>query len=262
LDNSTGNLFCFLIFFCYHKQPKTKSLIKPIPGKLDMSSSLSNLLKELASNPTVLLTTISGVVILINNFIKEGILFTRKKLKDSEQISYITELKYLDTKAIDNCKNSIIFRAITGKQTPIHIVNLIFNCYDPALAIYIYSKAVRYIQFDDKGQLLEPKIVRNKSANFALYILIALSSSLILLGYSGLDSLGSYHPNASSDANALNAIHIFINIFSVFFIIAVLFGLWGLNYSLNELTFLAKVRKFYDDYRLWKADQDRKQQVN
>jgi hypothetical protein len=217
-------------------------------------------LPQIIALVTGIVALVSAVATLINN-IKQGILFAPKRLKDSEQIIYLKEIFYLDEKAKNNYKNSIIFKALAGKQAPIHKVNLILNCYDPYLATYIYSKAVNYIQFEN-NQLSEPKLVRSRSVKVALYILIALSLSLMLLGYLGLNGLGSYHPNASSNANDLNAIRIFINIFIVLFMIVILFGLWGFNYSLNELSFLAKVRKFYDDYRLWKADQDRNQKVN
>jgi hypothetical protein len=231
--------------------------MSPVPSD---SLNPDNLTKMIAM-ATAAVALIGAVATLINNFIKEGILFNRKKLKDSEQIVYVKEMLYLDENAKNNYKNSIVFRALTGKQTPIHKVNLILNCYDPYLATYIYSKAANYIQFNN-NQLSEPKLVRSKSIKFSIYILIALSFSMMLLGFLGLNGLGSYHPNPSINANILNAIRMLINIFFVFFMVAILLGLWGFNYSLNELSFLSKVRKFYDDYRLWKADQDKDQQIN
>jgi hypothetical protein len=215
-----------------------------------MSYISPDLFKQVIPVTTLALPLISGVVVLLNNFVKEGIFFTRKKLKHSEQIEFIKDISYLDEKAKNNCKNSIIFRAITGKQAPVHIVNLIFNCYDPVSAMYIYSKAINYIKFNKKGQLSKPENIQGKALISSLYIMLIAaflltSSSLyaILVLMYVLFTLNNFRD--------------FLIVLRLLSIVLLCFGssLWAINYSLSEFSFLGKVDRFYKGHDHWKVDQ-------
>jgi hypothetical protein len=218
-----------------------------------MSSILPDFLKpdtlpQIIVLATGVVTFIGTVATLISNFMKEGILFASKRLKNSELMSCIEKLAYLDDNAKNNCKNSIVFRAMTGKQAPIHEVNLILNCYDPILAMDIYSKADKYIQFDKDDQLSEPDILLDGGLKFMKILFAAMSViSLFLLALSFSYSL-TLIINVPKQGNLFASI-IFLG-FSAF---SSGIGLVLLKNSLDRFDLLFKAKKFYRDYLLSKV---------
>jgi hypothetical protein len=217
---------------------------------------------QILKTAAALLTFLAAIARLIS--IKGGgISFARKRLQNSQRISDMREISYLDEKAKNNCINSIVFSAETGCQAPIHIVNLMFNCYDPALAMYIYSRAKNYIKFDNDDQLLEPKRIRSKwiIVLIAFMLLTSLSLAIVsLLGvFNGLKIILSLIMSFSKNINSAIYIFLFFVIFfTIVFVITTVIGFWGFRYSLNEFSFLDKVKKFYENYDQWKAAEEKK----
>jgi hypothetical protein len=194
----------------------------------------------------VALVSLANVIILmVNNFVKEGILFPRRKLSYSERVNLAKEISYDDNKSRNKFTNSLIFSAMTGRQTPNHKVNLILNCYDPALATYIYSKAPNYIKFEE-DKLIESKNLFKWSHKLLMwFISFLLLSSLFLLIY------GSY--GLVETLTNREPLHKFIGFLGIVTLWG--FSSWAINYSLNEFTFISKVKKFYSDYESWKKHQ-------
>jgi hypothetical protein len=198
----------------------------------------------------VVISLANVIILMINNFVKEGILFPRRKLSYSERVNLTKEISYDDNKSRNKFTNSLIFSAITGRQTPIHLVNLILNCYDPALATYIYSKAPNYIKFEkdefEKEKLIESKNLFKWSHNLLMwFISFLLLSSLFLFVF------GSY--GLAETLTNKEPLHKFIGFLGIVTLWG--FSSWTINYSLNEFTFISKVKKFYNDHESWKKDQ-------
>lgn len=123
--------------------------------------------------------------------------FVSRKIEDPKKknipkpeeldINIFNEIKYydrfnpnqLDESGKNNLKNALIFKKITNKNAPIHTINLIFNCYDPAEAIYIYSRADKYIHFNN-NQLEKPQLLEDNMHKHLLSLLIILSISSII----------------------------------------------------------------------------------
>ncbi len=119
--------------------------------------------------------------------------FVSRKIEDPNEknipkpeeldINIFNEIKYydrlsphqLDESGKNNLKNALIFKKITNKNAPIHTINLIFNCYGPATALFIYSRAEKYIHFNKKNELKKPEFLERKMHKCLLYGLHALS---------------------------------------------------------------------------------------
>lgn len=225
-----------------------------------MPITIDNLSKVLA-----VISSFIAILRVLNSSLLKTIESQREKdipKLEEIDISILNEMKYYDISSpnkIDdtgknNLKNSLIFRKITNKNAPIHIVNLIFNCYDPAEAIYIYSRATKYINFNNDYELEKPQILAGRSHKFLLDLLlffailslvanislIVLFTQLILIVMSNLDKIQSV-PQSSS--TLLLSILLF---FSVFTYISTIFSFRMLDDSLSGLRIYRKAVDFYD----------------
>lgn len=189
----------------------------------------------------------TGIIIFINNLIKSGPFPQRISRKESALLDFSDQVRYFSENSRDNCRNSLIFKKMTGRHAPIRIINLVFGCYDPHLATYIYSKAPRYLYFHrselENWQLQEPAVVRNRF----------LRPMLWLLGINGILLLGL----------SLHTIVVLLSGFSVisaqpgvmrFYVSSVLFllcmcmvAIAYCQYAYRESVFLELVRTFYAD---------------
>lgn len=176
-------------------------------------------------------------------------------------INVFNEMKYydifnpneLDETGKNNLKNSLIFRKITNKSAPIHIVNRIFNCYNPAEAIYIYSRATKYISFNQEGGLEKPKILKVKYHKALLNILLILALTslainillIFLCTQFLLIVINNFDVIQSAASNSTALILSLLLFFSVVTYVSTFFSLRMLDDSLSGLRLYRKATDFY-----------------
>ncbi|MGB7487540.1 MAG: pentapeptide repeat-containing protein [Phormidesmis sp.] len=189
----------------------------------------------------------TGAIALINNFIKAGSFTRRTNRRESALLDFSDQVRYFTEDSRDNCRNSLIFKKMTGRHAPIRIINLILSCYDPHLATYIYAKAPRYVHFQrselENWQLQEPAIVRNRFLQVMLWLM--LLNGLVLLGLSGhlltllVIGFRAIAPQPSLIRFALSAV--------AFLLCIGMIAISYCQYAYREMVFLDLVKTFYED---------------
>lgn len=186
----------------------------------------------------VALSVIGGLVVLANNFVREGLLVRLNNSKSTQMIEMLDKIQYVTEEGKNNYRNALIFKQATGRYAPIHTINLIFNCYDPCLAARIYSKAPPYIRFDLLEQNRSPAITARKISTFFSWILFATGACLLVLSLGILRIIGDANISVQSDAGLLYVTTITFFLFSFIAIIQI-------NYAGKNLIFLKDVDRFY-----------------
>ncbi|MEL7051939.1 MAG: hypothetical protein AAGM45_09140 [Cyanobacteria bacterium J06588_5] len=193
------------------------------------------------------LAILTGAIALINTIIKEGSFIRSSNRKDSAAVEIADQIKYFSNDSRDNCRNSLIFKSMTGRRAPIRLINLILNCYDPHLATYIYSKAPRYIFFRrdsiENWELEEPGIVRSRLLRLMLSLMIVSALALLILS---LYALGALLISAATAASFMTAV-LFYGVSVVVLVLLVVFAIALLRYAYKEIAFLDLVKTFYED---------------
>ena len=195
----------------------------------------------------IALALATGAIAFINDLIKSGPFTSRTSREDSALLEFSDQVRYFTENSRDNCRNSLIFKKMTGRHAPIRLINLIFSCYDPHLATHIYRKAPRYIHFDrselENWQLREPVVVCNPLLKAMLWLMLIDG---ILLG-----GLSVY--TAAVLVNGAQAVTLQPNVIR-FYTVSLLF-LLGMGvvaiaccrYAYREIIFLDLVKTFYAD---------------
>ncbi|MEL6555102.1 MAG: hypothetical protein AAFQ63_16800 [Cyanobacteria bacterium J06621_11] len=189
----------------------------------------------------------TGTIALINNLIKAGPFTRRTSRRESALLDFSDQVRYFSENSRDNCRNSLIFKKMTGRHAPIRIINLVFSCYDPHLATYIYSKAPRYLYFQrselENWQLQEPAVVRNHLLRPMLW-LIGLNG-LLLLGLS-IHTLIILLSGFSLIASQPGVMRFYVS--SVAFLMCMsVVAIAYCKYAYREVVFLDLVKTFYTD---------------
>ncbi len=189
----------------------------------------------------------TGAIALVNNFIKAGSFTRRTSRKESALLDFSDQVRYFTEDSRDNCRNSLIFKKMTGRHAPIRVINLILSCYDPHLATYIYAKAPRYVHFQrselENWQLQEPRVVRNRFLPVMLGLM--LLNSLVLLGLSGyLLALLILGFQAIAPQPALMRFYLSA---MAFLLCVGMIAITYCQYAYREIVFLDLVKTFYAD---------------
>ncbi|MGD1897636.1 MAG: hypothetical protein ACFB16_11875 [Phormidesmis sp.] len=189
----------------------------------------------------------TGAIALINNLIKAGPFTDRTSRRDSALLEFSDQVRYFTENSRDNCRNSLIFKKMTGRHAPVRIINLVFSCYDPHLATYIYSKAPRYIHFQrselENWQLQEPAVVRNHFLRTMLWLmflngllLCALCVYTVVVLVSGFSAIAAQP----------GIIQFYIS--SIAFLGCIgMIAIGYCKYAYREVIFLDLVKTFYED---------------
>ncbi len=189
----------------------------------------------------------TGAIALINNFIKAGSFTRRTSRRESALLDFSDQVRYFTEDSRDNCRNSLIFKKMTGRHAPIRIINLILSCYDPHLATYIYAKAPRYVHFQrselENWQLQEPAVVRNCFLQVMLWLM--LLNGVVLLVLSGyLLTLIVIGLQTSAAQPALLRFYLS----AIAFLICIgMIAIAYCQYAYVEIVFLNLVKTFYED---------------
>ncbi|MEL7331241.1 MAG: hypothetical protein AAFN12_03285 [Cyanobacteria bacterium J06560_2] len=189
----------------------------------------------------------TGAIALINNLIKAGPFSRRTSRKESALLDFSDQVRFFSENSRDNCRNSLIFKKMTGRHAPVRIINLVFSCYDPHLACYIYGKAPRYVHFQrselENWQLRAPAVVRNHFLRVMLWLMML--NSLVLLGLSGyivLILLNGFGELASQPG----IMRFYIS--SITFLLCMMVvAIAYCKYAYREVVFLDLVTTFYAD---------------
>lgn len=184
------------------------------------------------------LSVIGGLVVLANNFVREGLLVRLNYRKSTQMIEMLDKIQYMTEEGKNNYRNALIFKQATGRYAPIHTINLIFNCYDPCLAARIYSKAPSYIRFDLLEQNRSPAITARKISTVFSWILFATGACLLVLSLGILRIIGDANISVQSNVGFLYVTTITFFVFSFIAIIQI-------NYAGKNLIFLKDVDRFY-----------------
>ncbi|MEM9149326.1 MAG: hypothetical protein AAGB19_02590 [Cyanobacteria bacterium P01_F01_bin.3] len=189
----------------------------------------------------------TGAIALINNVIKVGPFTRRTSRQDSALLEFSDQVRYFTENSRDNCRNSLIFKKMTGRHAPIRLINLIFSCYDPHLATYIYSKAPHYIHFErselENWQIQEPVVVRNPLLKAMLWLMLINS---IILG-----SLSIYTAVVLLEGvQSITAQPEIIQFYAISLAFLLCMGIVAIAYcrhAYQEIAFLDLVKTFYAD---------------
>ena len=189
----------------------------------------------------------TGAIALINNLIKAGPFTRRTSRQDSALLEFSDQIRYFTENSRDNCRNSLIFKKMTGRHAPIRLINLIFSCYDPHLATYIYRKAPRYIHFErnelENWQMKEPVVVHNPLLKAML--LLMLLNGVILGGlsvYTAALLLGSLQASSAQPE--------MVRFYSISLTFLLCMGVVASAYcrhAYREIVFIDLVKTFYAD---------------
>lgn len=201
-------------------------------------------------NQEVLLSALAiatSAIALANNVIKEGSFVRRSNRKDAAAVEIADQIKYFSDDSRDNCRNSLIFKSMTGRRAPIRMINLILNCYDPHLATYIYSKAPSYIFFRrdsiENWQLEEPNIVQSRSLRFMLWLMTISAAALLLLSLYAIAAIILSVVAGTASAAAMSFYRSSIAMLTLLTVSAIVL----LRYAYKEIVFLNLVKTFYAD---------------
>lgn len=219
--------------------------------------NISKILAVISSFLAILKIINSGILKTIESQREQGI----PKLEDVD-INILNEMEYydisgsgkVDNSGKNNLKNSLIFRKITNKNAPIHIVNLIFNCYDPAEAIYIYARAEKYINFNNHNRLEKPRILERKNHKFLLNLLfylalLSLATNILLVILCTqflLIVIKNFEEIQSKSPNSVILILSILLVFTIVAYVSTIFSFRMLDDSLSGLRLYKKAINFYD----------------
>ncbi|PZD70493.1 hypothetical protein C1752_11495 [Acaryochloris thomasi RCC1774] len=222
---------------------------------------IEKLTEILASNSWRVIAAILGAVAAqITKSIVEQIKGSAKEnRKDISKFTLAKEIEYQNTTGVENLRNSLAFTALTQRTAPIHIINLVMNCYDPGEAIYIYSKTPGYIKFNPKKSDLGHELEKPKSIDAAVtaQYIVAFLSILTLV----LCLLGIRHFFKFLDPNIIKAViklpnsevlSVFIALMAFVFSFLVWHSFWLLKISTQDIQFTKRVKRFYRGYDLYK----------
>lgn len=187
---------------------------------------------------------ISLILNLIKNFINGSI--QDKKIQENDKINIINSICYDDERGKNNIRNSYIFFKLTHKTAPIHTINLIMNCRDPAEAIYIFSKAPNFIYIDN-DKLCKPKslLFFGKVINI---ILIVLSLTGFVLGFYLILLL--FDPDISTIRNNdSNTWSIIVAITIAFVVILFVLNYIFLKKAILNIELIKRTENFYLNYQ-------------
>lgn len=201
---------------------------------------------EVMFTQEVFLSILAGVIVLLNNYIREGVLVHLSHQKESELIRLIEEIRYSTEDGRNNYRNALVFKKATRRYAPIHIINQIFNCYDPCFAARIYAKAPTYLKFD----CTEPEgpcwRTRNLS-KFLSWTLFAVGVSLLLLSTFSMLAISTTDGSTASQQSQ-SVVYISFLVFLLFSMLSI----WIFHLAGRELIFLQDVDKFYKYYEEYK----------
>jgi hypothetical protein len=219
----------------------------------EFTKQLSDLLsKVLPKDSILIIPAVFLLYFLFSKFKEEKFLpsfFSEKvnleNLEDLEKLNYDDEGK-------KNYRNAFIFSKITGKVASIETINWIFNCFDPRLAIYIYSKVPAYLKLKD-GKLIRKSLTIDY---FFIFFLAAITIPvLILCCLYGISIILGATPIKT------NSTLIKVDIPVILTLSCLLLSIYFFDFSLRELRFINIVNDFYNTYSLWIFDDSMRDRI-
>ena len=136
---------------------------------------------------------------------------------------------------------------MTGKRAPIRLINRILNCYDPIVAMHIYSRASRYIRFkrDELGtwELERPRTIDNPLPKLLLWLLLIIGMTLLAVSAYAIFLIVTTLQYQTVEPTAIAT----FRSFTIFFLIAAVFGIIFVRHASKEIAFLKLVKTFYED---------------
>lgn len=164
------------------------------------------------------------------------ILFGHFQTKHKNQNELISMICYPADTPKKRYINSMVFSEITNTVVPVHVANIIFNCFDPYRALYIYKKAPAFINIEGDN------ITRPSRLSGYVYYIILVLIWLMIVG-----PLYVYLFFKFSTSLQLNSITTqLVYFFTIYGIIALCF-IGGVK----QRIFLAQVESFYKDLNIF-----------
>ena len=129
----------------------------------------------------IALALATGAIAFINDLIKSGPFTSRTSREDSALLEFSDQVRYFTENSRDNCRNSLIFKKMTGRHAPIRLINLIFSCYDPHLRSEEHTSELQS-PVPNSYAVFCLKKKKTKNAIFCL-IVLTIQPSLYNLSY-------------------------------------------------------------------------------
>ena len=185
----------------------------------------------------IILLAVGSLLAFVSNFIKEGVFVRLPHKRDARLIEVTDRIEYPTKNAKSNHRNVLALKESTGRYVPIHVVDQILRCYDPCLAVHIYSTAPSYLCLASQKKGRIPKHINRKVeiSRVSWWILSLLCLFILFL------SLFLMIPIANIAADRPERAIASLAVFSLL----VTTPLLVLGFAGREIIFLNDVKRFY-----------------
>ncbi|MEM8505244.1 MAG: hypothetical protein AAF716_19070 [Cyanobacteria bacterium P01_D01_bin.1] len=189
----------------------------------------------------LILSAIAGTVAFAQFLFREFIFGKRSERENSELIELLDKVSYR-SKSKSDYMNALVFKKATGRYAPVHVVNQVFDCYDPCFAARIYSRDPIYLKLDNIGRN-GPNTEIRRISKVTFSVLFAIGFFLLGLNTWVVLSISTNVGGTELQQNQ-STIYALIVFFFLFYGISISTLYW----TSRELSFLKDVDRFYKGY--------------